>query len=95
MSEVKFFRRTFLLTLPDEQMEKKAFTKMIKKYKLKLLDSDLIDGICDMFKSKSNKLNAPLLKETYIKMYPDTPPPPPKKAKKKRRKGKRKGKKGN
>ncbi|KAK9679318.1 Leucine rich repeat [Popillia japonica] len=78
----------FVLSLPEKPMKKSAFEAAAKKFKMKMVDNDLLVEITKQFPYKKKAIDCVALKEKYLDLYPDTQPPPPKK--KKGKKGKKK-----
>lgn len=80
----------FVLSLPDKPMKKSDFETCVKKFKMKMVDNDLMNEITKLFPFKKKLIDCVVLKEKYLLLYPDTQPPPPKKKKPKKGKKKRK-----
>lgn len=84
--KLKYISSEWLLSIEEDEIEKDKFKDYIKKAKIKL-DGDLIKLISENFGTR-NMLSFNLMKEVYLRLYPDTKPPEKKQKKKKGQKGK-------
>lgn len=89
--QILSFYSHFILQLPEQPVTKQEFLTLIKKNKIKKLDDSLKKSIMEQFAAKRQKIDLMLMKEEFMKRYPETvlPPPKPKKKKKRKKKGKK------
>lgn len=70
-------------------MKKTDFETTVKKFKMKNVDTDLMNEIVKHFPRKKD-VDCGAMKLNYLQIYPDAQPPPPKKRKGKKGKKKKK-----
>lgn len=75
------------MSLPDTLIPVTDFPLLLKKQKIKKLDKDLQTELLKRFTDRKKAFDCPLMKETYMKYYPDTVLPP--KIDKRKKKGKK------
>ncbi|KAB0804869.1 hypothetical protein PPYR_01839 [Photinus pyralis] len=81
----------FILQLPENDLSPSDFAALIKKFKMKKIDADLIAAIVNQFSTPKKMVSCQGIRESYMAYFPNTVLPPPKPSKKgKEKKGKKK-----